>query len=60
MIVIKKVDIKFSAHKYLDLDFQHHMLWFFFMFNGLRSDVVAHVVDIRGIHNHYLNYFFHK
>jgi hypothetical protein len=28
------------------LDFQRHMSWFFFMFNDLRGEVIAHFVYI--------------
>ena len=42
-----------------DVDFQHHMSWSLFVFNGLRWEIVVHFVNhvsIISIHNVYLCY----
>ena len=36
-----------------NLDFQRHMSWSFFVFNGLRSEVNARFLDIGGIVDHH-------
>ena len=44
-----------------ELDFQCHMSWSFFVFNGLRWEVIIHFVDIGGIvYYQCLNFLFNK